>query len=213
MGCDIHIHVEYKKKLRVHDSESENEERWLCGDHYIVNPYYNAYAENPEFVFVEFYNNRNYDLFATLADVRNYGGTTVIHQPKGLPKDVSAQVKKDSEDWGVDGHSHSWFTLKELIDFQNSNHVVKHKGFISPSAQKALDDNGVLPCQWCQHTNVGGWECREWEEEKNILEPIIEKLKERADELNVIYDWTWDTNPRDAYELSDKIRIVFWFDN
>lgn len=46
-----------------------------------------------------------------------------------------------------------------------------------------------------------------------MLVPLIEAIKQRADELYVIYDWLWDREPEKAYELSDKIRIVFWFDN
>ena len=37
--------------------------------------------------------------------------------------------------------------------------------------------------------------------------------KKRADELYVIYDFLWESDPLRAYELSDNIRIVFWFDN
>jgi hypothetical protein len=35
---------------------------------------------------------------------------------KGLPVDVTTEVCDISDDWGVDGHSHSYLTVKELID-------------------------------------------------------------------------------------------------
>jgi hypothetical protein len=49
-----------------------------------------------------------------------------------------------------------------------------------------------------------------------ILENLINKLKERANELNLIYDFQWTGNERserEAYKKSAGIRIVFWFDN
>lgn len=51
---------------------------------------------------------RNYQRFAELAGVRGAGP-----EPKGLPDDISDSAAADSEGWGVDGHSHSWLTLKE----------------------------------------------------------------------------------------------------
>lgn len=33
MGCDIHMHVEYKRTIN-------NIKKWICGDYFKVNPYY-----------------------------------------------------------------------------------------------------------------------------------------------------------------------------
>jgi hypothetical protein len=120
---------------------------------------------------------------------------------------------KDSDEWGLDGHSHSYFTLKELIDYQENIKPLKHRGMISPEAQEELDEHGILPDSWCQWTNQDGWAFREWEEENTVLIPLIEALKKRADELYVIYDWLWECKPEEAYKKSENIRIVFWFDN
>lgn len=48
----------------------------------------------------------------------------------------------------------------------------------------------------------------------DILEPLLDRLKRRADELDVIYDFQWD-KPMDVrtYNKLQDIRIVFWFDN
>lgn len=50
-----------------------------------------------------------------------------------------------------------------------------------------------------------------------ILENLIEKLKERANDINLIYDFYWNSDReesrREAYRKSKNIRIVFWFDN
>lgn len=218
MGCDIHIHIEYKRnKFTGYDANKEPqfEKVWTCGDYFKVNPYYTEGNDDgePPLSLVGFCDNRNYARFAVLADVRNYGNTPYIDEPRGLPDDVTAEVEKDSNRWGEDGHSHSYFTLKELLDFQKDIKPLKHRGMISPDAQKALDEKGEVPNQWCQGTNIPGWAFREWEEENTVLLPLIDALKKRADELYVIPGWRWEDIPETAYEEAEDIRIVFWFDN
>lgn len=218
MGCDIHIHVEYKRdKFTGYDANNkpQYEKRWFCGDYFKVNPYYTEGEDDGEqpLSLVDFCGRRNYSLFSVLADVRNYGNTPYIDEPRGLPEDVTAEVKKDSDYWGCDGHSHSYFTLKELLDFQKDIKPLKYRGMISPDAQKALDERGEIPDEWCQGTNIPGWEFRVWETENTVLLPLIDALKKRADDLYVIWEHKWKDAPEEAYELADYIRIVFWFDN
>ena len=205
MGCDIHIHVEYKRSIN-------GEKTWVCGDYLYVNPY-KGDAYEPDYCIVDFCGNRNYARFATLANVRNYGDTPYIDTPRGLPDDVTAEVERCSEEWGIDGHSHSYFTLKELIDYQKNIPPLRQKGMIGPDAIEALDKYGILPDTWCQGTTMPGWDFRSWKVENQTLVPLIDALKKRADELYVIYDFLWESDPLRAYELSDNIRIVFWFDN
>ena len=206
MGCDIHIHVEYKRTVC-------GEKKWWCGDYFKINRYYGTDEYEPEYNLVGLCDGRNYSRFAVLANVRNYGDTEYIDEPRGLPDDVTAEVLKDSDNWGIDGHSHSYFTLKELIDYQENIQPLKHRGMISPEAQWYLDNQGILPDSWCQGTNKAGWAFREWEEENTVLIPLIDAIKKRADELYVIYDWLWECEPQEAYKKSEDIRIVFWFDN
>jgi hypothetical protein len=47
----------------------------------------------------EIYHERNYSLFALLANVRNSAGVKPISEPRGLPEDVSEIVKKISDQW------------------------------------------------------------------------------------------------------------------
>lgn len=198
MGTDIHMHVEYK----------DRDGKWECGDYFRL--------KNDRYWVVEFLGDRNYDLFAVLANVRNYGNTEYIDDPRGLPDDASELVREFYENWEDDAHSCSFLTLRELIDFNSEGHPLKRSGMISPEAQKQLD-LGIIPDSWCQDTNVEGWERREWEEDNDVLVRLIEKLKERADDLNLIYYFRWDSEnqkTRDlAYDNSSNIRIVFWFDN
>ena len=50
---------------------------------------------------------------------------------------------------------------------------------------------------------------------RDILKPLIDKLKRRADELDLIWDFEWgrENTAKVALERAENIRIVFWFDN
>ena len=201
MGCDIHMHVEYK-----------TDNGWCCGDYFELDR--RSTIDNPRYYYIDLYDNRNYALFSVLANVRNYADTEYIDEPRGLPDDVTDFVKEDydSECWDV--HSCSYFTLKELIDFHKQAKPLKRTGLLSPSQLDALDNHGILPTSWCQGCNIAGYERRKWEEENTVLVPLIERLIKRADELHLFYNFQFDENFEGrGYELSDEIRIVFWFDN
>lgn len=204
MGCDIHLYTEAKKTIN-------DNEIWVNIDNWKYNPYYNH--NNPdderELNIVDLHGRRNYDLFSVLANVRNYSDSPFICEPKGLPDDISTITMKESERWGIDGHSHSFLTLKELIDFQNLNHKIKHSGLVSQKEAENLDAGISTPTTWCQGASPElNLVYREWEEEYDVLNPLIEKLKNRLKEEFWIF-----RDDVDITEYLEKIRIVFWFDN
>ena len=105
MGCDIHSYAEKKvngkwEKVSDQFSLDEFDKKW----------YGKEKGDNP-------FGWRNYSIFAFLAGVRNYDHCTPISEPKGLPDDISDEVKEKADDWDGDGHSHSFLTVKELSDF------------------------------------------------------------------------------------------------
>lgn len=102
------------------------------------------------------WNDRNYDVFAMLADVRNgYGfagcvtgsGFEIIHAQRGIPADLSRDVKaantedaedgdsdqEDSEDrysmWLGD-HSFTWATAREVRDFFAVDRTTRKRGVV-----------------------------------------------------------------------------------
>jgi hypothetical protein len=122
MGCDIHLYVEKRDALG----------QWQSADNWELNPYYendNSESGEPEYIIPydnHFYNGRNYNLFAILANVRNgHGfagvktgeGFNPIAPPRGLPHDITKRVQSDATAYGEDGHSHSWLTLHELLTY------------------------------------------------------------------------------------------------
>ena len=63
------------------------------------------------------YNDRNYRLFAILANVRNHFNIIPIDCPRGLPKDISNVVFEEYKSYGISAHSASYFTFRELLEF------------------------------------------------------------------------------------------------
>lgn len=104
MGCDIHSFAEKK-----------------------VN---NKWKRVEEKIFLERtepFGWRSYSMFAFLADVRNYDYCDPISEPKGFPDDSeflndpseydTSKTNKEYLEEDYDYHSHSYLTLKELLDF------------------------------------------------------------------------------------------------
>lgn len=117
MGCDIHLFCEAKKSVM-------DIKKWVNCDNWKVNPYYNPTETEeyePEYIPNSAYSSRNYALFAKLADVRSYGKDVCIDSPRGLPSDVTPYTRRESDRWGDDGHSASWFTLRELMVHQKES--------------------------------------------------------------------------------------------
>ena len=56
---------------------------------------------------------RNYLLFEKMAGVRG-SVENALAPPKGLPDDISNITRIDSEQWGIDGHHHSWLSGEEF---------------------------------------------------------------------------------------------------
>ncbi len=125
MGCDIHLYVERREN-----------NKWLSCD-----TWRQADEEaSPDVPYgQEFYRSRNYGLFSILANVRNGrgfagcdtgDGYNPISLPRGLPGDVSPVVKAVSNQWGGDGHSHSWLTVSEIMAYDWTQVTVR-RGFVS----------------------------------------------------------------------------------
>lgn len=229
MGCDIHIYAEKKENGK-----------WVKIGKEFPNPYYNrdkeskvdddGYEWNAQFI-DQPYTGRNYDLFAILADVRNGRGFAGIRtgagfipicDPKGLPKDVSKEINQLSDEWGSDGHSHSWFTVSELLAY-DWNQLTTNYGVINVDQYKIFKESGEFEGYYCG--SVSGTKTR------TLTNSEMDKLiSTNAFEKNIEYytQVEWGTTYRAAvgerfmdetipsllkFGDADNVRIVFWFDN
>lgn len=96
MGCDIHLVVERRVK-----------DKWIAVN--TMNSHQHIqYAKEERDWSMPAARSRNYMRFAALAGVRGEGPP-----PRGLPDDLSETARFLVEDYGVDGHSHSWLPLDE----------------------------------------------------------------------------------------------------
>lgn len=128
MGADIHLYVERWTSSNNYDGPrdlSEDREqklsevledvptkyRWVSADKWKFSD--GSWSVPWNF---EYYNGRNYYLFSILADVRNGSGVEPINYPKGIPDDASSGYLYMCNQWGSDAHSHSYFTLEELLN-------------------------------------------------------------------------------------------------
>lgn len=134
MGCDIHLCVEENI-----NGVWTSADQWKDGR-----------------VIREVYDDRNYNLFAILANVRNgYGfagvktgeGFNPISSARGLPDDASEEVSKYAHDWGADGHSHSFFTIREILDY-DWNQKSSICGWVDVENFRIWKNRGH-PGSWC----------------------------------------------------------------
>ncbi|CRH24886.1 Uncharacterised protein [Chlamydia trachomatis] len=201
MGCDIHMYVEYKR-------ENQESSQWKNGDYFRINESFGEFEDENKFNQIGLYDKRNYSLFSTLAGVRDYSEKIIpVSEPKGLPDDISDYVKKESDDWEGDGHTHSWLTLKELRDYNNNSPVLHFSGMISSDQAEKLDAGIENPNSWCQWTSREDYVKREWSEKNLTLNPLIDLMQTRAKELLQYHYQDYDL------KNDENIRIVFWFDN
>jgi len=57
---------------------------------------------------------RNYKVFAKMANIRNDGTIIPLSKPRGLPDDITETTRIHANNWGIDGHSHSWLNSYEI---------------------------------------------------------------------------------------------------
>lgn len=149
MACDIHFFTERwtsdnkyegpKDLSDLRDSKLEeileNTEpnyRWVSADTW-SNQHLGYFAKT-------MYNGRSYYLFSILADVRNGSGEIEpIDYPRGIPDDASSGYKYVVDRWDGDGHSHSYFTLDELINFDWSKYEMLGEFMETIEQMKSID--------------------------------------------------------------------------
>lgn len=201
MGCDIHFYVEVK----------QDDGTWFPCDG-------------------DFYDGRNYDLFAILADVRNGvgfagiktgDGFNVIAEPRGLPDDVSNDILQESEDWGCDGHSHSWLTVAELKAF-NWKQETQHLGVVNVEQFKVFIKEG-RPTSWCGDAGGSSVAHVSIDEMMDFVKGSVAMQEGKSYYTTICWAETYadsvgsfltKTLPKmEAIGDPEKVRAVFWFDN
>lgn len=212
MGCDIHIIAERRDSTgawKLIGEARRDEEGWM---------------DMPEP-----YNGRNYDLFAILANVRNGigfagcdtgDGFKPIAMPRGIADDASPEFKEWAERWGRDGHSHSWLTVRELMECDWTQ-TTKHRGWANAATIEKWDGKSE-PSDYC-----GGVSGRDIEHVtvQEIRRRLPEMTPEQKRNYYAVVEWgqtygesvgefLTDTLPKLVeFGDPDNVRICFFFDN
>lgn len=231
MGCDIHLYVEVRQADGGvwKTADAWRTEEWDPNDIYV--PYDQQY-----------YSGRNYNLFAILANVRNGDGFGVdrgdpfnpISEPRGIPEDSCPQIKYIVERWNGDGHSSSYFTLQELLDYDWTQ---KNKCRGCVGAMEFLRwirwsrDHGYGPSSYCGGVGGAGVQHISPVEMENRIKALEFNEQAIADKLGHHYclaEWEefyyqsasdfWSSVIPRLLRLAvgrtySDVRIVFFFDN
>ena len=126
MGCDIHLYVEVNQGSgwELSTAYIRNERYGTRVDWYgtiMVSQLSIPKLNDGEAISNVFYTRRDYMLFAALAGVRNSWGIILVASPRGLPVDVCDEVRVEAARYGLDGHSHSWLAVDELLEYKWTN--------------------------------------------------------------------------------------------
>lgn len=179
------------------------------------------YTGKPGIIHEPWYDGRNYDVFAVLADVRNYDGRLKpIDQPRGLPDDVSHEIKQESDNYGIDGHSHQWLDLDEVLNY-DWEQVVRHKGVVGEAGFKEWISFGY-PKSWSG--GVGGHGVEHVSVTDMALIVSCQKARQEGKayftkvEWDTPYSWSCKDFVDRMKEVKKAVgdapcRLVFWFDN
>lgn len=183
---------------------------------------------------------RNYDLFGMLADVRNGRGFAGVDTgdgfvpilgrespTRGIPLDASPEYAAEVENWGGDGHSHSWLTLAELKAYDWHGQKTKKRAVVSLEDRKAWRDSGNPgPSSYCGGVSGSSVKFVPLDE----MDRIIDRGQDTA--WSYFSSVEWDTTYAESAEWfisnampkleayaaergidASDIRIVFFFDN
>lgn len=161
MGCDIHCFIEYKHK---------GSDSWKAHGGKI-------------------HLDRDYDLFAVMADVRNYDKMVPVAPRRGLPADVG---------WKVQGEDRLLITETGAGD-----------GECTAASAARWVANGISKYAGPHDAYVTNpdWHSRSWLTPDEFVEALT-----RADVVN-IECWAVVATLREFEQRGCEARIVFWFDN
>ncbi len=157
MGCDSHPYIEKRRKdgtwvvvddkhryYKVLYSKPEKGEKVTSKDR---DERWKAY-EAARSRLSDIFGNRNYTLFAALADVRNYGEGHIepLFAGRGMPEDAANKTKREIPEEDSDYHSHTFFTLAELMAV-DPNEVAQANGSVClyPAQYQEWKETGKVP--------------------------------------------------------------------
>lgn len=197
MGTDIHIYAEKRKS-----------NKWVLCEPMEIRKSYSR--PKPRLKPKEIYGIRNYALFAILANVNNPAYSAepyeCISTPRGLPLDISKELKVWADWWKKSAFGYSWLNLKELQDFDWQGKQIIKKAMVDKDVA-ALFGDGLhrFPYHlWPKETPISYALCSK----DGITVTWLETYAESAG-----IEFTEDVIGKlCSYGSPNEVRVVFWFD-
>jgi hypothetical protein len=209
MGCDIHLYIEYKNKKVAFDGYKDN---WHSFGQRI----------NPD---------RNYAMFALMANVRNHysdGKLPVLVEPRGIPDDAEYYSSGDdriyiSEEKYDGEHSVTMERAKSWVESGSSKFINNQKG--EPTWVTDPDNHSHSWLTTSEFETIinnyleleAGWHKERVAEHMTFVEQNNIKLESWAYAPPVMkYEPEYQVvlaSMKRFEELGYDARIVFWFDN
>lgn len=204
MGTDIHLYVETRNTDGTWSAARLPYRGWPGGAKYHDG--------------CEGWDNRNYDTFAILANVRNGrgfagvvtgDGFNVISEPRGLPDDISDTLKPDEDGSRPDGapwlgdHSFSWLTYDEIVGFDWTQ-TTHRQGVVDPIEYLRYRTDGQ-PHSWCG--SVAGRGIRHITHER--MDAYVDSQRPRAALLEAIGQWSAAMHDPDRGEYRDHDKAEY----
>lgn len=160
MGCDIHLWVETK-------NEEDEWEIWPPTPEHATQGQWGFFVTGGPGTW---WSGRNYRLFGTLANVRNgwgfaghrYGETIEpLTDERGVPEDASEEYLEQVAAWEGDGHSHTWMTLAELLEY-DWNQTVYEDVYVENFTHEGGREDGRHSYEVAQEFLDKGWKLPPW---------------------------------------------------
>lgn len=188
MGCDIHAYLESRENSSCPWTYTKKLDIW-----------------------------RDYTLFGVLANVRTRDDIVPISDPKGMPTGVSKEVIDEYEQWDSDGHSHSYITKDEFLNY-DFYRITKFHGILSNVSFKSYLRTGTVDSY---SSMVGGSLVKI--HNKDQMQILVDSGND-TDKDYCRMDWTECladnisaglTVLKLIFENTDnyEYRMIFWFDN
>jgi len=225
MGCDIHIYLE--KKINGN---------WVSADPFTIDLDGNLDVDRKKRI----YRKRDYLVFSVLAGVRTFPMPSEYwqkYEATGFPADADPLVKQVYDRYGIDAHTASSLTLKQVtaVDWEKEavplqfDGTARQKEIYDFCKNKFINENGkfeqgawkltkpfvidyflydAIKAPWISVLEV-------YLEPKHTptttfwaLVPLELACEEFYEVIRKLEDMTITENLKD-----DEIRLVFWFDN
>ncbi len=193
MGCDIHAFLEVKIRApslevvlgrlqRIAALSAGTEPHANDKIHALCTEALEDRSESAWQLYGEVDFSRDYELFEKMAGVRGER-SAALAAPRGLPSDAGTMTRFQSDNWGGDGHSHSWLSSGEMQALDEW-HKARPRIHSSRNADHEGNPRSLYTHPHAENLYLFGNDIEAW--------------------------WRW---PKERPKHVLDIRLVFWFDN